>query len=94
MPLARRLPKKGFNHSKRHPVEHVNVADLGRLPERSEVTPELLREMGLVEGRRSARVKVLAKGELTVALTVRAHAFSDAAREKILAAGGTVEELS
>ncbi len=94
MPLARRLPKKGFNHVKRHPVEHViNLADLARLPAESEVTPDVLREIGLIRGRRGGRLKVLAKGEITVPLKVRAHAFSNAAREKIIAAGGTVEEL-
>jgi len=52
-----------------------------------------VREMGLVDGRRGARVKILAKGDISVALTVRAHAFSSAARDRIQAAGGTVEEL-
>ena len=93
LPLARRLPKKGFNHTKRHPFEHINLAALAGLPDQSEVTPEMLREMGLIEGRKGARLKVLAKGDIGVALTVRAHAFSGAAREKIFAAGGTVEEL-
>jgi len=93
LPLARRLPKKGFNHSNRRVVETVNVAELNKLPEGSEVTPETLLEMGLVEGRRRARIKILGTGEITVPLTVRAHAFSGAAREKIVAAGGSAEEL-
>ena len=93
MPLARRLPKKGFNHTQRYPVELVNVADLAELASQSEVTPDSLREMGLIEGRKGAKLKVLGKGEIAVALTVRAHAFSDAARRKILEAGGSVEEL-
>jgi len=93
MPLARRLPKKGFNHTQRHPVELINVADLAELADQSEVTPDLLREMGLINGREGVRLKVLGKGEISVALTVRAHAFSDAARRKIQQAGGSVEEL-
>jgi len=93
MPLARRLPKKGFNHTRRHPVETVNLADLSHLSPDSEVSPELLREMGLVEGRQGVRVKILAEGDVAVALRVRAHAFSSAARAKIIAAGGSVEEL-
>jgi large subunit ribosomal protein L15 len=72
----------------------VNVADLAQLAEQSEVTPDVLCEMGLIEGRKGARLKVLGKGEIGVALTVRAHAFSDTARRKILDAGGNVEEMS
>ena len=93
MPLARRLPKKGFNHSKRHPFELVNIADLAELADQSEVTPDSLCEMGLIERGKGARLKVLGKGEIRIALTVRAHAFSDTARRKILDAGGSVEEL-
>jgi len=93
LPLARRLPKKGFNHTRRLLVELVNVADLAQLADQSEVTPDLLREMGLIKARKGTRLKVLGKGEIAVALTVRAHAFSDAARRKIQQAGGSVEEL-
>lgn len=92
LPLSRRLPKKGFNHMTRHPFEHVNLQDLADLPAGTEVTPTMLCEMGLVRGKKGARVKVLAKGDISVALTVKAHAYSEAARGKILAAGGTIED--
>jgi large subunit ribosomal protein L15 len=71
-------------------TQPVNVADLeGRFAAGDEVTPETLREAGLAKRRQP--VKVLARGELTKKLTVRAHAFSAAAKEKIEKAGGTVE---
>jgi large subunit ribosomal protein L15 len=92
LPLSRRLPKKGFNHTQRHPVEHVNLDDLAQLPEGSEVTPVMLCEMGLVNGRKGAHVKILARGDISVALKICVHALSQTAREKILAAGGTIEE--
>ena len=94
LPLARRLRKKGFNHTQRHPVEHVNVCDLADVPAGTEITPDVLREMGLIKGGSNSRVKLLAKGDLQVALTVRVHALSEAAHKKIVAAGGSVEELS
>ncbi len=74
-------------------TQPVNLADLEeRFDAGAEVTPDTLREAGLA--RRRHPVKVLARGELTKKLTVRAHAFSGAAREKIEKAGGTVEVLS
>jgi large subunit ribosomal protein L15 len=70
----------------------VNLSDLeSRFAAGAEVTPETLREAGLA--RRSDPVKILARGELSKKLTVRAHAFSAAARQKIEAAGGTCETL-
>src|SRR5690349_7745057 len=73
-------------------TQPVNLADLGeRFDAGAEVTPETLREAGLAKRRHP--VKVLARGELTKKLTVRAHAFSAAAREKIEKAGGTAEVI-
>jgi len=89
MPLYRRLPKKGFNNNrfkKRYAL--VNVRSLARFDAGTEVTPELLRERGLI-GKRLDGVAVLGHGELGVALTVRADRFSAGARAKIEQAGGT-----
>jgi hypothetical protein len=71
----------------------VNLRDLAKLPAGSEVTPESLRETGVVRSLRHP-LKLLADGDVAVALTVRAHRVSPAARAKIEAAGGTVEELT
>jgi len=70
----------------------VNVRDLGRFDAGTEVTPELLKEAGLIRNLRRD-VKILGQGELTAKLTVSAHAFSKSAVEKIEAAGGTVTWL-
>ena len=90
-PLQRRVPKlKGFTNPNRQEWAVINVDRLGRAFEAgSQVTPEALRERGLV--RKSRPVKVLGGGELDRALTVQAHAVSAAARAKIEAAGGSVE---
>ena len=92
MPLHRRVPKRGFHNPFRVEYEVVN---LDTLAERFEagvaITPELLRESGLAG---SKRIKVLARGDVAKALTVRAHKFSGKAAEKIAAAGGTVEVVS
>lgn len=90
MPLHRRLPKRGFRHLDRHPVEVVNVDTLGRIFEDgAEVTAEAIIEAGLVGATRGG-VKVLGRGELTRKLLVTVHAVSPGARAKIEAAGGTV----
>lgn len=89
MPLVRRVPKRGFTNIFRTEFAVVNLADLAELE--GEVTPESLAAAGRV--RRGRPVKVLGDGEIGRALTVKAHAFSASAREKIEAAGGTVEEI-
>ena len=93
MPLHRRIPKRGFHNPFR--VEYA-VVNLDTLAERFEagtiVTPELLRERGIVHG--SGLVKVLARGDLAKTLTVRAHKFSGRAAEKIVAAGGAAEAIA
>jgi large subunit ribosomal protein L15 len=90
VPLQRRVPKlKGFTNPNKVEWSVINVDRLGAAFQAgSEVTPERLREMGLA--RASRPVKVLGRGELSAALTVRAHAVSDTARSKIEQAGGTV----
>ena len=92
-PLHRRVPKRGFHNPFR--VEYA-VVNLDAIAERFEagtdVTPELLREHGLVG--RTGSIKVLARGDIAKKLTIRAHKFSGKAAEKIAAAGGTAEVLS
>jgi large subunit ribosomal protein L15 len=91
MPLQRRIPKGGFTPLKRVEYQVINVRTLEELEE-TEVTPELLRARGLI-GSLKEPVKILGTGELSRALTVRAHAFSASARSKIEGAGGTVSIL-
>lgn len=91
--LAMRLPKlPGFKNPNKEEFAIVNLAALDTFDAGSEVTPEELRNRGMI--RHKGRVKVLAQGEIGKALTVKAHAFSAAARAKIEAAGGTVEVIS
>jgi large subunit ribosomal protein L15 len=90
--LAMRLPKlPGFKNPNKEEFAIVNLAALDTFDAGSEVTPEELRNRGMI--RHKGRVKVLAQGEIGKALTVKAHAFSAAARAKIEAAGGTVEVI-
>jgi large subunit ribosomal protein L15 len=94
MPLHRRIPKRGFHNDFR--VEYA-VVNLDTLAERFEadtvVTPELLRQRGLINSARQP-IKVLARGDISKKLTVHAHKFSGKAAEKIAAAGGTTEVLA
>lgn len=93
MPLQRRIPKRGFsNEPFRKVIVTVNVEALNRFADGTEVTPDLLKETGVVKGRWDG-IKVLGRGSLARNLTVQAHAFSKQAREKILAAGGRVEVI-
>ena len=91
--LIKRLPRRrGFTNLFRKEYSAVNLRDLERFPAGTEVTPELLRQSGILSTLRRP-VKVLAMGELTRALSVTAHKFSMTAREKIEAAGGSVQEI-
>jgi len=94
MPLQRRIPKlKGFTNPNRVAWAVVNVGSLAEAFEGgAEVTPELLRDRGMV--RKGAPVKVLGEGQLDKALTVRVHAVSASAKGKIEQAGGSVAVLS
>lgn len=90
MPMYRRLPKRGFTNPFRVAAQPVNLRDLGKVTA-AEVNPETLRSAGLI-AKADAPVKLLATGEITRALTVRGVRVSAAARAKIEAAGGRVEE--
>jgi large subunit ribosomal protein L15 len=90
MPITRRLPKRGFTNPFKETSQIVRLDDLAKLGA-SEVTVESLAEAGLIRGS-SSKVKVLANGAITQAVTVRGLSVSAGAREKIVAAGGRVEE--
>ncbi len=93
MPLHRRMPKRGFHNPFRIEYAVVNLDVLGeRFDAGTVVTPELLSERGIIVGARRP-IKVLARGDISKALTVRAHKFSGKAAEKIQAAGGAAETL-
>ncbi|TML81508.1 MAG: 50S ribosomal protein L15 [Actinobacteria bacterium] len=94
MPLQRRIPKLGGFSNARFKVTYlpVNVESLNSFGSGATVTPESLRTAGLVRKSRG-QVKILGRGDVTVALNVKAHAFSETAKAKITAAGGTVEVL-
>ncbi|SII24073.1 50S ribosomal protein L15 [Mycobacteroides abscessus] len=93
MPIHMRLPKlKGFKNRFRTEYQVVNVADIERLfPEGGDVTIEALVARGAV--RKNELVKVLGNGDLKVKVSVSANKFSDSAREKITAAGGSINEV-
>lgn len=91
MPLHRRLPKRGFTNIFRKQYGIVNLAALDGLSN-SEVTPEVLIEKGLIKDIKDG-IKVLGDGEIKKPLTVKAHAFSSSAKEKIIKAGGKIEVI-
>jgi large subunit ribosomal protein L15 len=92
MPLHRRVPKRGFHNRFRKEYTEVNLGRLDAFDAGTIVTPELLMKRGVIKKLRDG-VKVLAKGSLTKALTVRAHTFSAKAQETIAGAGGKAEVL-
>ena len=92
MPLARRLPKRGFNNIFGTTYAPVNVSALEKFEDGTEVTAETLREAGIVKNALDG-VKILGNGTLTKKLTVKAAAFSASAKEKIEAAGGKAEVI-
>lgn len=92
--LVTRMPyKRGFTNIWRVEYQVVNVTDLQEWPNDVEVTPETLLAARVIRRKRKP-LKILGDGELTRTLTVRAHKFSASARQKIEAAGGTIEELA
>jgi large subunit ribosomal protein L15 len=91
MPLIRRIPKRGFRRVPEFVVCPVNVAALDVFDEGAEVTPQALRDKGLLKGPKGIRVKILGDGELKRRLVVKAYGFSASARAKIEAAGGRCE---
>ena len=95
MPLHRRVPKRGFHNPFRVEYVVINLDVLSAaFPAGSTVTPDVLRERGLVSSSHKLPVKVLGRGDIGVALTVQADKFSGKAAEKIAAAGGKAEALA
>lgn len=92
MPLYRRLPKVGFTNIFRKEYAVVNLSDLDIFENGAVVTPEDLKEAGLVKAEKSG-IKILGNGEINKQLTVKANKFSKAAEEKIIASGGKVEVI-
>ena len=90
MPIHRRLPKRGFTNIFKKKIAVVNIRDLSKFESGSVVDEIELVRMGLVKGRRDG-VKLLAQGKIDIPLTVKVHAASRGAIEKIKAAGGEVE---
>ncbi|MBQ7140798.1 MAG: 50S ribosomal protein L15 [Bacilli bacterium] len=93
LPLFRRLPKRGFSNAmfkKEYAV--INLDDLNRFNDGDVVTPELLKELGIVK-KQLCGIKVLGNGNLEKKVTVRAHKFSESAKSKIEASGGKVEVI-
>ncbi|MEZ5174679.1 MAG: 50S ribosomal protein L15 [Acidimicrobiia bacterium] len=91
-PLQRRIPKfKGFKNPNREEFTVINVERLAGFDAGSVVTPQDMRDAGLVKQR--GKIKVLGQGDLDVSLTVKAHAFSAGASDKIQSAGGSIEVI-
>ena len=92
MPLYRRIPKWGFTNINSKDIVGINVSALERFDNDTVVTVETLLEAGVIKNARDG-VKILGYGELTKKLTVKVNAFSEGAKEKIEAAGGTCEVI-
>ena len=92
MPLYRRIPKRGFTNRNSLDIVIVNVGALDRFEDGTEVTIEMLQEAGMIKGPKDG-VKILANGELTKKLVVKANAFSEGAKAKIEALGGKAEVI-
>ena len=93
LPLFRRLPKRGFSNAK-FKIRYVtiNLSDLERFAEGTEVTPTLLKEMGVIKNSLDG-IEVLGNGKLTKKLNVKANKFSETAKKEIEALGGTTEVI-
>ena len=92
-PLFRRLPKRGFSNARfKTTYAVINLSDLDKFEDGATVTPELLKEMGLIKQSLDG-IKVLGNGTLTKKLNVKAHKFSSVAKEKIEKLGGKAEEI-
>lgn len=92
MPLSRRLPKRGFTNIFAKEYSTVNVCELNRFEDGTEITAEFLKQQRIIR-KVNDGLKVLGNGEITKKLTVKAAKFTDAAKEKIVAAGGTAEVI-
>jgi len=91
MPMQRRLPKRGFTNVFRKKIDAVNIRDLSKFENGAVVDEIALVSAGLIKGKRDG-VKLLGEGEITYPLTIRLNSISKGAREKIKAAGGTIDE--
>ena len=92
MPLYRRIPKRGFNNINSKEIVGINVSVLERFDNDSTVSVETLMESGIIKNPQDG-VKILGNGELTKKLNVKANAFSESAKTKIEAVGGTCEVI-
>jgi len=92
MPLYRRIPKRGFTNINSKEIIGINVSALEVFENGAEVTVEALMKQGIVKNPKDG-VKILGNGELTKKLNVKVNAFSEGAKQKIEALGGTVEEV-
>ena len=92
MPMQRRLPKRGFEPLSRKEFDVINISQLDLFDVGTVVDTAAIIARGLASNIRDG-IKILAKGSITKALTVKAHKFSAAAKEQIIAAGGSVEEI-
>lgn len=92
MPLQQRVPKRGFTNIFKKEYAIINLLDLNGFDSGTEVTPELLKETGIVKSFKDG-IKVLGNGNLEKALTVKLHAYSKSAADKIAAAGGKAEVI-
>jgi len=92
MPLARRIPKRGFNNIFAKPLEAINVSALEKFEDGAVVDAQALLDAGVLS-KCEYGVKILGNGEISKKLTVKASAFSDSAKEKIEAAGGKAEVI-
>ena len=90
MPLQRRLPKRGFTNIFKVVYQIVNIKDLQGFEAHTRVTRELLQRMGRIKSV-AKPIKILGDGEIAIPLTIQADKFSEVARQKIIAAGGTAE---
>ncbi len=93
MPLARRLPKRGFTNIYAKEYTIINLSDLNKLEDGTLVTAEALKDMGMIAKIEKDGLKVLGRGELTKKLDVKAAKFSESAQTAIKAAGGSVEVI-
>ncbi len=93
LPLFRRLPKRGFSNARfKTRFATINLSDLNRFEDGAVVTPELLKEMGLIKNQLDG-IKVLGNGKLEKKLTVKAHQFSSSAQREIEGNGGKIEVI-
>lgn len=91
MPITRRIPKRGFVNIFKKNYEIVNIELLNKLEPNTVVTPELLKEKGIIKGK--DKLKILGQGEISIPLTVKAHKFSKTAEDKIISAKGEIEKI-